>query len=174
MRQWSAREQGASADMAAVLGVTGSLTRFLMRHYGMNLSVHVQEQFVDRCSDAEALLLECGDGQTPCLRRRVALQHRSVVMIDAESVLPLDGVPAELMQALQQGERPLGDLLIDRGLSLSRSDLSIARIGKDVDASEACWARRSVLKSPSGTRALVVEYFRSEIWRRLKHLKRYQ
>jgi len=159
--------------MAAVLGVAASLTRFLARHYGMHLSVEVREQFVDRCSNGEARLLQC-DTQTPSLRRRVGLRHRSATMIDAESILPLDGVPAELMETLQEGKRPLGDLLIDRGLSLSRSDLSIARIGKEVDASEACWARRSVLKSPSGTRALVVEYFRPEIWRRLRHLKRYR
>lgn len=87
-------------------------------------------------------------------------------MFDAESVLPLSELPAQLMAELEEGKKPLGNLLLDRGLSLSRSDLSVVRL-QTSDAYNARWARRSVLKSPSGTRALVVEVFHPEIWRRI-------
>lgn len=148
-----------------MLGITGSLTRFLERRFGLRLSLCLHEQFVDRCQPEEARLLDC-DAGSPCLRRQVSLLHRGKVMFDAESVLPLDELPAELMQALQEGEEPLGDLLFDRGLSLNRSDLSLARIEIKADE-EARWARRSVLRSPSGTRALVVECFQPHIWKRI-------
>lgn len=87
-------------------------------------------------------------------------------MFDAESVLPLDTLPTDLMQDLQEGKKPLGNLLLDRGLSLSRSDLSVARF-TEKGRFHGCWARRSVLRSDSGTRALVVEVFRSDMWKRI-------
>ena len=166
VRQWRADEAGVSRDAAAVLTTVGSLTRFLERHYGMRLTVRLHDQFVDRASTDEAELLACGPG-SPCLRRQVSLLHRDSVMFDAESVLPLEDLPADLMNELQEGKRPLGNLLLDRGLSLSRSDLSIVKIaGEGVHAERM--GRRSVLRSPSGTRALVVEVFHPEIWKRLQ------
>lgn len=168
-RGWRIPNTGISRDAAAVLTVTGSLTRFLEQRFGMRLDVRVHDQFVDSASAEEAALLGCPVA-APALRRRVALMHRGSVMFDAESVLPLEGLPADLMQSLQEGKRPLGNLLLDRGLSLARSDLSIARI-EHSDRYQGCWARRSVLRSPSGTKALVVEVFHPEIWRRLEHLK---
>jgi chorismate-pyruvate lyase len=56
--------------------------------------------------------------------------------------------------------------LIERGLSLARSDLCV---GTHASAQgESLWARRSVLRSASGTRALVSEYFHPEIWTRIE------
>jgi len=166
VRQWRADEAGVSKDAAAALTTVGSLTRFLERHYGMRLSVRLHDQFVDRASTDEAELLACAAG-SPCLRRQVSLLHRDSVMFDAESVLPLEDLPADLMNDLQEGKRPLGNLLLDRGLSLSRSDLSIVKVsGEGVYAERM--GRRSVLRSPSGTRALVVEVFHPEIWKRLQ------
>ncbi|MDT8376368.1 MAG: chorismate lyase [Mariprofundaceae bacterium] len=168
VRQWRSDDAGVSKDVAAVLTTVGSLTRFLERHYGMRLSVRLHDQFVDRASHDEAALLACPAG-APCLRRRVSLLHRDSVMFDAESVLPLEDLPADLMNELQEGRRPLGNLLLDRGLSLSRSDLGVVQLqGEGVHTGR--WARRSVLRSPSGTRALVVEVFHPEIWKRLLSL----
>jgi chorismate-pyruvate lyase len=169
VRDWRPDEAGASRDMAAVLTVTGSsLTRFLERRYGMRLSVRLHDQFVDRAKPFEATLLDCLAG-TPALRRQVSLLHRNSVMYDAESVLPLDSLPADLMDELQEGRLPLANLLLDRGLSLSRSDLSVVRLeGEGLHAGR--WGRRSVLRSPSGTRALVVEVFHPECWKRLEQL----
>ncbi len=170
VREW--RPADVSREIALVLAATGSLTRFLERHYGMRLEVRLHDQFVDRAGTAEAALLACAAG-TPALRRRVSLMFRGSVMFDAESVLPLDGVHGDLMRELQEGEKPLGNLLLDRGLSLSRSDLSVARLPEDARAPwSGCWARRSVLRSASGTRALVVEVFHDAIWRRMARMGR--
>jgi chorismate--pyruvate lyase len=168
VRQWRAEDAGVSKDAAAVLTTVGSLTRFLERHYGMRLSVRLHDQFVDRANPDEATLLNCPAG-APCLRRQVSLLHRDSVMFDAESVLPLEDLPADLMNELQEGQRPLGNLLLDRGLSLSRSDLSIVEMaGEGIHAGRR--GRRSVLRSPAGTRALVVEVFHPEFWKRLQSL----
>lgn len=170
VRQWRADDAGVSRDEAAVLTTVGSLTRFLERHYGMRLVVRLHDQFVDRANPDEATLLGCLEG-APCLRRQVSLLHRDSVMFDAESVLPLEDLPADLMNDLQEGKRPLGNLLLDRGLSLSRSDLSIVKMaGEGIHTGRR--GRRSVLRSPSGTRALVVEVFNPEIWKRLQSLSR--
>ncbi len=173
VRSWSAGEAGVSPEMAAVLTITGSLTRFLERRHGMPLTLRLHEQFVDSCKSEEAPLLDCKVGD-PCLRRRVSLLHRTKLMFDAESVLPLDALPTELVQLLEEGEQPLGNLLLDRGLSLSRSDLSVAEAEVPDGSGKKRWARRSVLRSASGTRALVVECFYNDIWKRLKHLDRYR
>lgn len=165
VRHWKAEEHGINRDCAAVLTTAGSLTRFLERHYGIRLKVKLHDQFVDPASPDEAKLLKCRAGD-PSLRRQVSLMHRGSVMFDAESVLPLEGLPASLMDELQAGERPLGNLLLDRGLSLSRSDLSVAQMSVD-GAHNGHWARRSVLRSPSGAQALVVEVFHPEMWRRI-------
>ncbi|MFQ5630379.1 MAG: chorismate--pyruvate lyase family protein, partial [bacterium] len=174
VREWSAEAAKVSPEAAAVLGFTGSLTRFLLRRFGMALALHVHEQTLDRCQPGEAELLDCRVGDH-CLRRRVSLLHRRTVMFDAESVLPLEWLPTEMMQDLQDGKKPLGNLLLDWGLSLSRSDLSIASIQlSEQSRSDYRWARRSVLRSPSGTRALIIESFHPEIWIRLKGLRRGQ
>lgn len=172
VRAWSAQKAGVSPAMATVLTITGSLTRYLERRQSMPLTLRLHEQFVDACGSEEALLLECKPGD-PCLRRRVSLLHRQALMFDAESVLPLDGLPTELVKQLEEGKQPLGNLLIDRGLSLSRSDLSVAEVCVAA-GEEKRWARRSVLRSPSGTRALVVECFHAAMWQRLKCLDRHR
>ncbi|MDQ6963442.1 MAG: chorismate lyase [Mariprofundales bacterium] len=161
VRQWHG---DVARPVVAVLTATGSLTRFVDRHFGLLLTVRLHDQFVDKATDIEAALLGC-DPALPVLRRQVSLLSGSRIMFDAESVLPLDGVPAELMVQLESGELPLGNLLIDRGVSLSRSDLSIARFIQQ--SGEANWARRSVLRSGSGTRALVVELFHDLFWHRI-------
>ncbi|MDX8412963.1 MAG: chorismate lyase [Mariprofundales bacterium] len=161
VRQW---HEDVAKPVAGVLTATGSLTRFVERHFGIVLTVRLHDQFVDVATDTEAALLNC-DMSLPVLRRQVSLRSGSKVMFDAESVLPLDGVSADLMAQLESGDLPLGNLLIDRGVSLSRSDLSIARFVQG-DA-EGHWARRSVLKSGSGTRALVVEFFHDVFWHRV-------
>ncbi|MDQ6972032.1 MAG: chorismate lyase, partial [Mariprofundaceae bacterium] len=127
VRQWHASEHGISADMAGILTVTGSLTRFVARHHGMQLDVRLHDQLLDKPTQDEADTLDCTT-DTASLRRSVSLLHRGTVMFDAESVLPLDTLPADLMRELQEGEKPLGNLLLDRGLSLSRSDLSVAHV----------------------------------------------
>ncbi|MDX8401524.1 MAG: chorismate lyase [Mariprofundaceae bacterium] len=165
-RQWNAAETGLGRDVAAVLTITGSLTRHLERRHGMRLEVRLHDQFVDVAEADEAALLECAAG-AQALRRRVSLLHRGAVMFDAESVLPLAGLPADLVAELQAGRKPLANLLIDRGLSLSRSDLGIARL-HGTDAHDGRWARRSVLRSASGTRALVVEVFQDALWRTIE------
>ncbi len=170
VRGWHTGEHGVPRDMAAVLTRAGSLTRFLERHYGMRLEVRLHEQLVDRATPAEAELLSCEPG-APALRRRVSLLHRKSVMFDAESVLPLAGLPADLIRDLQDGHKPLGNLLLDRGLSLSRSDLCVTRIGGE-GLFSGRWARRSVLRSEAGTRALVVEVFHPEIWHRITQTAR--
>jgi len=170
VRNWRAETYQLPMDMAGVLTVAGSLTRFLERHHGIMLDVKLHDQLVDKALPDEAELLACAP-DTRALRRQVSLLHRGAVMFDAESVLPLDTLPADLMQDLQAGEKPLGNLLLDRGLSLSRSDLSIARIDVEAQANKSkydkCWARRSVLRSGSGMRALVVEVFHPAMWRRI-------
>ncbi len=170
VRTWRTDDTDVSRDMAVVLTIAGSLTRFLERHYAMRLDVRLHDQLVDRASAHEAALLAC-DARLPALRRRVSLIHHQSVMFDAESVLPLDSLPADLMNDLQEGRKPLGNLLLDRGLSLARSDLCIARIaGEGLYAGR--WARRSVLRSGSGIRALVVEVFHDEIWNRIARMAR--
>jgi chorismate-pyruvate lyase len=166
VRHWDATAHGVSAAVCGVLTVAGSLTRFLERHHRILLDVQLHDQIVDKTAMDESETLACSPG-TPALRRSVSLLHRGTVMFDAESVLPLDTLPADLMQDLQEGVKPLGNLLLDRGLSLSRSDLSVARIN-DEGRFCGCWARRSVLRSDSGTRALVVEVFRPDMWKRIE------
>jgi len=170
VRSWRAVDHRLPAEMEGVLTVAGSLTRFLERHHGIVLEVELHDQFIDKTSPDEAELLGCAPA-TRALRRQVSLLHRGAVMFDAESVLPLDTLPADLMQDLQEGEKPLGNLLLDRGLSLSRSDLSVTKITENDKHTDAkynnCWARQSVLRSGAGMRALVVEVFRPVMWRRI-------
>ncbi|NWF38238.1 chorismate lyase [Mariprofundus sp. NF] len=166
VRYWKAEEAGLSRNPAAVLTTAGSLTRFLERHFGIKLEVRLHDQFVDKAQPEEAALLGC-ENDAPSLRRQVSLMHRGSVLFDAESVLPLEDLPADLISDLEEGKRPLGNLLLDRGLSLSRSDLCVTQIESERGIN-GCWARRSVLRSPSGTRALVVEVFHPEMWNRLE------
>ncbi len=170
VRHWKADAVGIGRDAAAVLSTAGSLTRFLERHFGIKLEIRLHDQFVDVAQLEEAQLLGCVAGAT-ALRRQVSLMHRGSVLFDAESVLPLEDLPADLMRELEEGKRPLGNLLLDRGLSLSRSDLSVVQLQSD-GGINGCWARRSVLRSPSGTRALVVEVFHPEMWKRLESSSR--
>lgn len=170
VRLWKADEAGLSRDMAMVLTIAGSLTRLLERRFGMRLDVRLHDQFIGTVHAEEAGMLGSAVGE-PALRRQVSLMHRGSVLFDAESVLPLEHLSAELMMELQEGKRPLGNLLLDRGLSLSRSDLSIARLDVEGVYHER-WARRSVLRSDSGTRALVVEVFQPVIWQRIEGASR--
>ncbi|MDX8410364.1 MAG: chorismate lyase [Mariprofundaceae bacterium] len=170
--KWSAAKAGASPEISSILLITGSLTRRLNHRCGMRLALKVREQFVDRCEKEEAILLECAVS-APCLRRRVSLLHRREVMFDAESVLPLEFLPAEMMEVLREGKQPLGNVLIDRGLMLARSDLKLARLRcPDHVGEELRWARSSVLRSESGERALVTECFHSAMWQHLEILQR--
>jgi len=167
VREWQLANMSLDKNMSAALTVTSSLTRFLERRFRMSLTVQLHEQFLDKATPAEAVLLGCDCG-APALRRQVSLLHRGSVMFDAESVLPLECLPKSLMEELQAGERPLANLLLDQGLSLARSDLSVAQVENGVCAGR--WARRSVLRSASGTQALVVEVFQPEFWSRLQRL----
>jgi chorismate-pyruvate lyase len=162
VRQW--RGEGLGTEMPMVLTVTSSLTRFIERRYGLRLELKLHDQFVDRLNPDEANLLGAGPGDA-CLRRTVSLLNRKSVMFDAESVLPLAGLPADLMAELEAGRQPLANLLLERGLSLARSDLCVGKHASE--SGEVLWARRSVLRSVSGTRALVSEYFHPEIWTRI-------
>ena len=156
------------ATKVHVLMVTQSLTRFLERKYGLRLDVCLHEQCVGYASEAEAKLLNI-DISERCLRRKVSLLSRKEVMFDAESILPLDVLPVELMDELEAGKRPLANLLADRGLSLSRSNLSVCQVQED-GFYKHCWARRSVLESQSGAKALVTEVFQEAIWRKLNYI----
>jgi chorismate-pyruvate lyase len=167
VREWQLANMDLDKNTSSVLTVTTSLTRFLERRFRMVLTVQLHEQFLDKVTAAEAELLGCECG-SPALRRQVSLLHRGSVMFDAESVLPLEGLPKALMEALQAGKRPLANLLLDQGLSLARSDLSVVKVESGVCAGR--WARRSVLRSASGTQALVVEVFQTEFWSRLQRL----
>ncbi len=153
-----------------VLFVNTALTRFIEQKYGLRLDVHLHDQYVSFASETEAGLLQIGVSER-CLRRKVSLMSRNEVMFDAESLLPLDVLPVALMEELEAGRRPLADLLSDRGLSLSRSNLSIALVN-DEGFYDQCWARRSVLSSEAGAKALVTEVFHPAIWRKLNYLQR--
>lgn len=168
VREWHAAEHGMDKTLASILTVTSSLTRFLERRFGMVLTVQLHEQFLDKADATEASLLACSVG-SPALRRQVSLLHRGREMFDAESVLPLDGLPTALIDELQAGKKPLANLLLDRGLALARSDLSVATIDHE-GLHHGCWARRSVLRSASGTQALVVELFRPEFWNMIERM----
>ncbi|MDQ6961983.1 MAG: chorismate lyase [Mariprofundaceae bacterium] len=149
-----------SKNIARILSVNSSLTRFLEKQYHMPLQLVLQEQFVHCFNKDEAQLLQCKEGQ-PCLRRQVSLAHQGITMFDAESVLPLEDLSVTLMSDLQNGEIPLGHLLSNCGLSLSRSDLSFSQV---MCHQQQRWARRSILRSFSGASALVSEYFCPEMW----------
>jgi len=170
VRYWKPAEHGVNRDCAAVLTTATSLTRFLERHFGIRLDVCVHDQFMDHTRPDEIALLGSHEGDAS-LRRQVSLMHRGSVMFDAESVLPLESLPTDLMAELQEGKRPLGNLLLDRGLSLARSDLNVVQL--DIEGvHHGRWARRSVLRSASGTRALVVEVFHPEMWNRIENTAR--
>lgn len=166
-REWQRENMDADKNISAILTVTSSLTRFLERHFRMPLSVQLHEQFMDKPTAEEALLLGC-EPSAPVIRRQVSLLHRGSVMFDAESIIPLEGLSRSLMDELEAGQRPLANLLLDQGLSLARSDLSVTQFGEAPYS--GCWARRSVLRSAGGTQALVVEVFRPGFWSRLQRL----
>ena len=167
-KTWQAEQANqVDAIKTHVLLVTTSLTRFLERKYGLKLDVYLHDQGVAYANETEAELLGISATER-CLRRKVSLMSRNEVMFDAESVLPLDMLPVELMQELEAGKRPLADLLSDRGLSLYRSNLSVAHVQEE-GYYHHCWARRSVLRSESGARALVTEVFHDSIWRKLNY-----
>jgi len=157
-----------SPTQMRVLRVTNVLTNFLEQKYGLKLDVQLHDQGMSTASEIEADLLGILP-QERCLRRKVSLKSRGEVMFDAESVLPLDILPVELMAELEAGKRPLANLLSDQGLLLSRSGLSVTRV-KSTGAYQHCWARRSVLHAQSGAKALVTEVFYDAIWRKLDYL----
>jgi len=167
-KTWQAQHASeVDATKIHVLLVTTALTRFLERKYGLKLDVHLHDQGVSYANEREANLLEISTTER-CLRRKVSLMSRNEVMFDAESVLPLDMLPLELMKDLEAGKRPLANLLSDRGLSLYRSNLSVAHVQEE-GFYHHCWARRSVLSSESGAKALVTEVFHDAIWRKLNY-----
>ncbi len=169
-QDWRKNDAGQfSATQLRVLFVSTALTRFIEQKYRLKLDVQLRDQFMCYANETEAELLEVGVHDR-CLRRKVSLLSRNEVMFDAESVLPLDVLPIALMEELEQGKRPLADLLSDRGLTLSRANLSISHV-KDDGIYDECWARRSVLSSESGAKALVTEVFRDALWRKLEHLQ---
>ncbi len=170
VRYWKAADAGLGRDAGAILTTAGSLTRFLDRHFGIRVDVELHDQFVDHTRPGEAPLLGF-DENVPVLRRQVSLMHRGSVLFDAESILPLESLPADLIADLEEGVRPLANLLLDRGLSLARSDLSVAQM-KGEGMHEGRWARRSVLRSPSGVQALVVEVFHPIMWARIETTSR--
>lgn len=151
-----------------VLRVTNVLTNFLEQKYGLKLDVQLHDQGMSTASDIEAGLLDILP-QERCLRRKVSLKSRGEVMFDAESVLPLDILPVELMAELEAGKRPLANLLSDQGLLLSRLGLRVTQV-KSAGVYQHCWARRSVLHAQSGAKALVTEVFHDAIWRKLDYL----
>ncbi len=157
-----------SPTQMRVLRVTNVLTNFLEQKYGLKLDVQLHDQGMSTASDIEADLLGILP-QERCLRRKVSLKSRGEVMFDAESVLPLDILPVELMAELEAGKRPLANLLSDQGLLLSRSGLSVTQV-KSAGVYQHCWARRSVLHAQSGAKALVTEVFHDAIWRKLDYL----
>lgn len=152
----------------SVLLVQTALTKFIEQRYGLRLDVRLHDQFMCDATEAEAALLGISVNDR-CLRRKVSLTSRNEVMFDAESVLPLETLPLELMQELEEGKRPLANLLSERGLTASRSSLSIAHVHSE-GLYEGYWARRSVLCSPSGAKALVTEVFMDAFWRKLNYL----
>jgi len=165
-RDWLAKAAHEDKQKVGVLTITSSLTDFLHKRFGMDLTVQLHEQWLDHVSAEEAVLLRC-DESDKALRRSVSLRYQNQVMYDAESVLPLRGLPAALMSDLEAGKRPLANLLMAHGLSLARSDLSVGKLlidGCDIQA------RRSVLRSALGAEALVVELFYPEFWLQLQHL----
>ncbi len=170
VRHWKAEDVGVNRDTATILTITGSLTRLFERRFGMRLEVRLHDQYIDIVHSDEAGMLNGATGE-PALRRQVSLMYRGSVMFDAESVLPLDTLPTDLMQQLQEGKRPLGNLLLDRGLFLARSDLSVVQLNTE-NTYAGRWARRSVLRSESGTRALVVEVFHPFVWQRIEGASR--
>jgi len=168
---WRREQSGkVPATVLNVLLVTQSLTRFLEKKYRLKLDVHLHEQMMDYADTVEAGLLQVA-GASRCLRRKVSLLSRNEVMFDAESVLPLDVLPVSLVQELASGKRPLANLLSDRGLQLSRSDLGITKISDHV-LYAGNWARRSVLRAASGETALVTEVFHDAIWRKLDYMQK--
>ena len=140
VRHWKSEDVRISHYAASVLTIAGSLTRLLERRHGMRLEVRLHDQYIDVVHSEESAMLGSETG-SPALRRQVSLMHRGSVMFDAESVLPLDALPADLMEQLQEGKRPLGNLLLDRGLSLARSDLSVVQLNVENDYNGR-WARR--------------------------------
>jgi len=171
-REWQASDYGLSREQGAILTVAGSLTRFLERMHGMKLDVQLKDQYIDTLAADEAAVLHSTEHQQ-ILRRKVALTHRQHTMFDAESVLPLAPLPHALVQDLQDGKRPLANLLMDYGLSLSRLDLGITQITGE-HPWQGYWARRSVLRSESDIQALVVEVFHPLFWQRLNMLKQHR
>ncbi|MBF0281502.1 MAG: chorismate lyase [Zetaproteobacteria bacterium] len=166
VRQWKLSDVAVADDARArVLTTVGSLTRMLEREFDMPLKVEVEEQFIDHSDAMESMLLACANG-TMSLRRKVALLYKKQVMFEAESVLPLQDIHMDLMADLERGEIPLGSLLMDRGMSLSRTDLSITQIVGEPPF-RGRWARQSILKSHLGTTALVVEVFHALLWQKL-------
>ncbi len=162
-----------SATQMSVLLVQTPLTRFIENRFGLRLDVQLHDQYMCYATEAEAGLLGI-DPHDRCLRRKVSLVSRNEPMFDAESVLPWDVLPLELMQELEEGKRPLANLLSERGLTLSRTGLSISQIHEQGNAHEKynhCWARRSVLSSQSGAKALVTEVFLDALWRKLNYLQ---
>lgn len=163
VRDWLAEGGYQQKSLKAILTVTTALTNFLEHQCSMPLQVKLHEQFMDKILGEEARLLHCQSGDY-ALRRQVSLCYQGAVMFDAESVLPLQDLPQSLVEALEAGVKPLANLLAERGLSLSRSDLSILQLD------DGRWARRSVLRSSIGTQALVVEIFRPEFWKTIQQL----
>ncbi|HIP06632.1 MAG TPA: chorismate lyase [Mariprofundaceae bacterium] len=169
VRTWREQYAGSLTPVhVSVLSVVTPLTRLLEGKYGMKIDVHLHDQFVDDMDAVEAKLLRV-EANSRGLRRKVSLLSRGEVMFDAESVLPLEMLPVQLMTELEEGKRPLANLLADQGLSLSRSNLSIAQV-QDEGFYGGCWARRSVLGATSGAKALVTEVFHDAIWRKIQYL----
>ena len=142
---------------------------FIEQKYGLRLDVHLHDQYMSFATETEAELLQISKSER-CLRRKVSLMSRKEVMFDAESLLPLDNLPVELIEELEAGKRPLANVLSDQGLILSRANLTVAFV-KDEGFYDQCWARRSVLSSEAGAKALVTEVFHSAIWRKLNYLQ---
>jgi len=163
VRDWLMDGVPKNRHHKSILTVTTSLTNFLNSQFSMPLTVQLHEQFMDKVTQNEAELLRCQAGEY-ALRRQVSLCYQGRVMFDAESVLPLHDLPSALVKELEAGIKPLANLLAERGLSLSRSDLSVIQL------QDGRWGRRSVLRSAVGTKALVVEIFRAEFWDYIKRL----
>lgn len=162
-----------SGALRAALTCTGSLTRHLETTFNRPVRVEIIDQ--EQCSECEPCPPLWSSNHTltsrmGILQRNAWLVVGGVRVLFAHTQLAIDGLRPALKKAIEEGQRPLGSLILEEEKSIERQRLELAqarfsrlaRLG-NLDPAKVFWCRRSLFVVNGAVYARILEVFLSDL-----------